>query len=145
MSIHEAECLIDIGIFLDEYPRWELRTPHRAIILHEMFLHTAERGQKEAEQMVCWGCCGSVQDLSSEVDQSAMELVGYNTSHKGDERCLPEHLPVKKDPRSSPLWSSVKEKGNSRHTFFSRGPLCRCGHSTTVRNLEHQEKQDGPN
>ena len=28
--------------------------------------------------MVCWGCHGSVYDPSSEVDQSAMELVGYH-------------------------------------------------------------------
>ena len=49
MSIHEAEHQIDIGLFLDEYPRWELGIPHRAIILHEMFLHATDRGQKEAE------------------------------------------------------------------------------------------------
>ena len=48
-SICEAECQIDIGLFLDEYPRWELGTPHRAIILHEMFLHAADRGWNEAE------------------------------------------------------------------------------------------------
>ena len=52
ISTREAEHQIDIGIFLDEYPRWELGTPHRAIILHKMFLHAANRGQKEAEQMV---------------------------------------------------------------------------------------------
>ena len=52
-SIWEAEHLIDFGLFLDKYPRWELGTPHRAIILHEMFLHAMDRGQKEAEQMVC--------------------------------------------------------------------------------------------
>ena len=49
ISIREAECQIDIRLFLDEYPRWELGTPHRAIILHEMFLHATNRGQKEAE------------------------------------------------------------------------------------------------
>ena len=45
-SICEAECQIDIGLFLDEYPRWEIGNPHRAIILHEMFLHTTDRGRK---------------------------------------------------------------------------------------------------
>ena len=43
-SIREAECQIDIRFFLDEYPRWELGTPHRAIIPHKIFLHTADRG-----------------------------------------------------------------------------------------------------
>ena len=47
---------MDVGLFLDEYPQWELGTPHQSVILHEMFLHAAERGKKEAEHMVCQGC-----------------------------------------------------------------------------------------
>ena len=58
-SVREAEHRIDVGLFLNEYPRWELGTPHQSVILHEMFLHAAERGQKEAEHMVCLGCWGS--------------------------------------------------------------------------------------
>ena len=45
-----------------------------------MFLHTADRGKKEAEQMAHQGCHSIVYDPGSEVDQSAMELVGYHTS-----------------------------------------------------------------
>ena len=56
ISIREVECQIDVRLFLDEYPWWELGTPHQSIILHEMFLHTTERGQKKAEHMVCWDC-----------------------------------------------------------------------------------------
>ena len=67
---------IDIGLILDEYPRWELGTPHRAIILHEMFLHAANQGQKEAEQMVHQDCHGSMHDPDSKADQSTIELVG---------------------------------------------------------------------
>ena len=81
-SIWEAKHLIDIRLFPDEYPRWELGTPHRAIILHEMFLHAADRGQKEVEQMVCQDHCSSVHNPSSKVAQSAMELVGYHTSQR---------------------------------------------------------------
>ena len=51
VSIREAERIIESEMFLDEYPRWELRTPHQTVILHEMFLHAAEQGQKEAEHM----------------------------------------------------------------------------------------------
>ena len=40
-----------VGLFLDEYPWWELGTPHWLVILHEMFLHTAKRGQKEADHI----------------------------------------------------------------------------------------------
>ena len=73
---------MDVGLFLDEYPWWELGTPHRLVILHEMFLHTAERGQKEAECMFCWGCQGSMCKPGPEADQSTMELVGYHTPKK---------------------------------------------------------------
>ena len=81
-SVREAECRIDIGIFLDQYPRWELGTPHWSVILHEMFLHAAERGQKEVECMVCQGHQGSTSEPNPEAGHSAMELVGYCTSHK---------------------------------------------------------------
>ena len=77
--VREAEQGINIGLFLDKYPRWELGTPHQLVILHEMFLHTAERGQKEAEHMVCQGSA-SKPDL--EAGYSTMGLVGYQTSCK---------------------------------------------------------------
>ena len=52
LLVREAEQMIDAELFLNEYPRWELGAPHWSIILHEMFLHAAEWGQKEAE-VVC--------------------------------------------------------------------------------------------
>ena len=55
ISVREAECRIDIELFLDEYPRWELGAPHWSVILHDMFLHTAEQGHKEAERLICQG------------------------------------------------------------------------------------------
>ena len=75
--MRETECRIDV-----KYPRWELGTPHQSVILHKMFLHTAERGQKEAECMVHWGCQGSASEPDLEAGHSAMELVGYQTSCK---------------------------------------------------------------
>ena len=53
--VREAEQRIDIELFLDEYPRWELGAPHWSVILHEMFLHAAKQGHKEAERLICWG------------------------------------------------------------------------------------------
>ena len=79
LLVREAEQSIDAELFLDEYPRWELGDPHQSTILHEMFLHATERGQKEAERLVCWG---SVSKPDLEADQSAMEILGYQTSHK---------------------------------------------------------------
>ena len=78
--IRESECQIDVRLFLDEYPWWGLGTSHWSIILHEMFLHATKRGWKEAEHMFHWGCQGSMYNPNSEVDQSAMELVGYRMS-----------------------------------------------------------------
>ena len=77
LSVREAEQRIDAELFLDEYPRWELGAPHQSVILHDMFLHTAEWGQKEAERLVCWGCWGSASEPNLGAGQSAMELVGY--------------------------------------------------------------------
>ena len=77
LSFREAERVIESKLFLDKYPQWGLGTPHRSVILHEMFLHTAGRGQKEAECMCCQGCQSSIPEPNSEADQSTMELVGY--------------------------------------------------------------------
>ena len=82
ISIRETKCQIDIGLFLDEYPLWGLGTPHHFVILHEMFLNAANRGQKEADCMVCWGCWSSIMGPDPQVGPSTMELVGYCTSHK---------------------------------------------------------------
>ena len=81
-SVREAECCIGVGLFLNKCPSWELGTPHWSVILHEMFLHTAERGWKEAEHMVHQVFQGSTSEPNLEAGHSAMELVGYWTSHK---------------------------------------------------------------
>ena len=82
ISIRETECQIDVGLFLDEYLQWELGNPHQSMILHGMFLHAADRGQKEAEHMACWDCQGSIMGRDPQVGPSAMELVRYWTSCK---------------------------------------------------------------
>ena len=80
--MREAEWRIDAELFLNEYPRWELGTPHWSVILHKIFLHTAKWGQKEAERLIHQGCQGSASEPNLGAGQSAMELVGYQTSHK---------------------------------------------------------------
>ena len=37
LSYREAK-LVELNLFLDEYPRWNLGSLHRSVILHEMFL-----------------------------------------------------------------------------------------------------------
>ena len=51
LSFREAERVMESELFLNEYSRWGLGTPHRLVILHEMFLHAEAQGQKEAECM----------------------------------------------------------------------------------------------
>ena len=69
--------MVDSELFLDEYPRWGLGTPHQSVVLHKIFLHATGKVQKEAECMFHQGCRGSVPEPEPRGDQSAMELVGY--------------------------------------------------------------------
>ena len=39
LSFREAEQVVETELFLDEYPQWNIGSPHQSVILHEMFLH----------------------------------------------------------------------------------------------------------
>ena len=80
LSFREAKWVVEMELFLDEYPRWNMGSPHRSVTLHKMFLHAASWGRKEAEHMCHQGCPGSMREPSSEADQSTLHLVGYHTS-----------------------------------------------------------------
>ena len=77
ISYRESEWMVDLELFLDEYSRWGLGTPHWSVVLHEMFLHAAGQWQKEAECIFCRGCQGSIPEPKPGADLSAMELVHY--------------------------------------------------------------------
>ena len=47
--IQEMERAVDVDLFLEAQEQWAKDSPHWLIILHEMFLHAAYEGQKEAE------------------------------------------------------------------------------------------------
>ena len=72
--------MVESDFFLDEYPRWDLGTPHWLVILHEMFLHATAKGWQEAECKWHQGCRGSVKEPDPKAGQSALELIGYHTS-----------------------------------------------------------------
>ena len=40
---------MDVDLFLEMQNNWPEDSPHCLVILHEMFLHAASEGQKEAE------------------------------------------------------------------------------------------------
>ena len=82
LSYREAKRVVESNLFLDEYPRWNLGSPHQSVILHEMFLHAESWGCKEAECMCCRGHQSCVREPNSEEDQSALRLIGYHTSCK---------------------------------------------------------------
>ena len=82
ISFRESKWMVDSELFLGEYPWWCLETPHQLVVLHEMFLHATGQGWKEAKCMFHQGCQGSVPEADPRADQSAMELVGYQTSRK---------------------------------------------------------------
>ena len=77
LSIQEAECCLDTELFLNEYPGWDIRGLHCPFILQWMFVHAAESGQKEAERLIHHSCQKDLPRLDSEVDVSAVQLVGY--------------------------------------------------------------------
>ena len=73
---------MDVKLFLEGQARWEADSPHCLMMLHEMFQHASEQGQKEAEHMVCQGCQHGLPKLDPKVDISAIQLVGPQTSRK---------------------------------------------------------------
>ena len=68
ISIQELDRQVDLELFLDEYPQWNLGTPHWSVVLHKMFLHAMEWGQKKAEYMFCQGCWGTVYEPDPRAD-----------------------------------------------------------------------------
>ena len=80
LSYRELESVMESELFLNEHSQWGLGTPHWSVILHEMFLHTEAWGQKEAECMCHQGHQNSIWEPHSKADQSAMGLIGYQTS-----------------------------------------------------------------
>ena len=51
--MHELKRAIDVDLFLEAQSKWAEDSPHCLVILHEMFLHAASEGQKEAEWVIC--------------------------------------------------------------------------------------------
>ena len=73
---------MDIELFLKGQSGWEADSPHCLMMLHEMFQHASEQGQKEAECMVCQGHQNGLPKLDPEVDIPTVQLVGPQTSRK---------------------------------------------------------------
>ena len=71
---------MDVEMILEGHAGWEVDSPHCHIMLHEMFQHAMEKGWKEAECMIHWGCQHGLPKLDPKTDISAIQLVGPETS-----------------------------------------------------------------
>ena len=69
------ERAVDVDLFLEAQEPCAKDSPHRLVILHEMFLHAAYEGWKEVEQAVCWGCQQHMPQLDPEVGIPTVQLV----------------------------------------------------------------------
>ena len=74
------ERALDVDLFLGAQDQWAEDSPHHLTILHEMFLHAASEGQKEAERYVHQGVWWQMPQLNPEVDISTVQLVRPKTS-----------------------------------------------------------------
>ena len=82
LSVWETEWVMDVKLFLEGQERLEADSPHHLMVLHDMFQHALQQGQREAECMVYRGHCQGLPKLVPEVDISAIQLVGPQTSRK---------------------------------------------------------------
>ena len=73
---------MDMDLFLEIQNNWAKDSPHHLVILHKMFCHAASEGQKEVEQIVCWGHWQHMPQLDPEVGMPAVKLVGSETSRE---------------------------------------------------------------
>ena len=53
--IREMEWAVDVDLFLNAQNQWAEDSPHRLVLLYEMFLHVAAERQKEAKRVTCQG------------------------------------------------------------------------------------------
>ena len=128
LSIREAEHWLNTKLFLDEYPRWGIKGPHCPIILHSMFLHTAEEGWKEAERFIChWGWWQTLPRPDPKADIPTIQLVGYWTSQKEIRDLYHEVYLLRRLPSPTALWAPTEGRGHPRHPVLPEEPLAEAG------------------
>ena len=141
ISIRESEWRMDVGLFLNEYPWWELATSHQLVILHEMFLHATKRGQKEAECMFCQGHHGSMCDPNSKGGQPTIELAGYHMSWKEIRDIYQSVYLLWRAPSLPSCGDELRRKAIQDILSSLKDWLHRCGHPAATRDPELQEER----
>ena len=105
---------MDVELFLELWSNWPEDSPHCLVILHEMFRHAGNEGQKEAEQTICQGHWLHMLQLNLEVGVPAVQLVGPQTTK---EELMEIHLEVYKlhrlpgsPPGEPAIWEEIMAK-----------------------------------
>ena len=105
---------MDVELFLELQNSWPEDSPHRLVILHEMFWHAAMEGQKEAERTVCQGHRLHIPQLNPEVGTPTVQLVGPDTTK---EELMEIYLEVYKlhrlhgsPPGKPAIWEEIMAK-----------------------------------
>ena len=80
--VRELERTMDLDLFQEIQSNWAKDSPHHLVILHKMFHHAASKGQKEAEQIICWGHQQHMPQLDPEAGMPALKLTGPETSRE---------------------------------------------------------------
>ena len=80
-------------------------------------------------------------DSNSEGDQSAMELVGYHTSHKEIRDIYQSVYLLQRAPGLPPCKTQPRRKAIQDILSFLKGQLHRCGCSTATGEREHQKEE----
>ena len=112
--VRELEWAMDVELFLELQSIWPEDSPHGLVILHEVFRHAANEGQKEAEQTICQGCWLHMPQLNLEVGIPAIQLVRPQTTK---EELMEIYLEVYKlhrlcgsPPRKLAIWEEIMVK-----------------------------------
>ena len=79
MSVWETERVMDVELFLKGQTKREKYSPHHLVMLYKMFMHAADKGRKEVEWTVCWGCQQELPKLDPEADVPTIQLVDPQT------------------------------------------------------------------
>ena len=80
--VREAEHHLNVELFLDEYPQWDLSRPHHPLILQQMFAHAAASEQREAERHVYHRWWEGPSKLDPEAGVPTIQLVGFWTTRE---------------------------------------------------------------
>ena len=118
LSIWEAEHFLDAELFLDEYPRWDVRGLHCPFILQGMFVHAAECGLKEAERLIYHGHWQGLPKPGSGVDVTAIQLVGYQNIQGRNWGPLPASIHAQEIAWTPTVWAIKSTRDNRRHCVF---------------------------